>query len=256
MKLLPKIFISLALGFVLFAGVATFSEPDVTYACNQNDADRLFGAGGVGGILPWHYYLECDSGGVGVSSSIELNSLWLIALAVFESILFVGGIAAVVFIIWGGVKYITSQGNPEGTSTARKTIINAIAGLIITISASVVVAFAVNLLSGGNLNQGNALNVPGVAADDSFIRGLLDFVYATIAVVALIFVVIGSIKFATSAGDPQKAASARNTIIYAIVGLVVVLTASIITGFVLNEVDTPGGTPTSVERGALSGGIT
>ncbi len=233
---LKRIFSSLLLGLMLFIGASALISPTQAYACNRKDADRLFSVAGEGGILPWHYYLDCEAGGDGLSQDIEINHLWLIALAIFESLLFVGGIMSVIFIIWGGVKYITSQGSPDGTANARKTIINALAGLVITISASVVIAFLINMLSGGNLNQTNELNVPNVAANDSFIERLLDFVYATVAVVSLIFILIGSIKFATSTGEPQKASSARNTMIYAIVGLVIVLAASIISGYVLARV--------------------
>jgi hypothetical protein len=39
-------------------------------------------------------------------------------------------------------------------------------------------------------------------------------------------IVIGGIKFATSAGDASGVSSAKNTILYAVIGLVVALMAS------------------------------
>ncbi len=230
-----KTLATISLGLLLFVGFAAQGPVEQSYACGRNNDDKLFAVAGQGGILPWHYYLDCD-GANGISQDIELNQLWLIGIAIFESMLFIGGILSVIFVMWGGVKYITSQGNPEATSTARKTLINALAGLVITVSSSVVVGFIMSLLAPGGLDQGNALNIPGVEPDNSFIEGVLDFAYAVIALVSLIFVLIGSIKFATSTGNPEKAASARNTIIYALVGLVVVLIASIISGYVLSRV--------------------
>ena len=67
-----------------------------------------------------------------------------IALAVFEIILRLGGIIAVIFVIVGGFQFITSQGEPDRIKNARGTIINALIGLVITISATVIV----NLVSG------------------------------------------------------------------------------------------------------------
>jgi hypothetical protein len=60
-------------------------------------------------------------------------------LAVFEIILRVGGLVAVGFIIYGGIQYLISQGEPEKTKGARTTIINALVGLFISMSAVAIV---------------------------------------------------------------------------------------------------------------------
>ncbi len=62
-----------------------------------------------------------------------------ILLAVFEIILRIGGLAAVGFIIFGGYQYLLSQGEPEGTKGAKSTILNAIIGLAIMMSAVAIV---------------------------------------------------------------------------------------------------------------------
>ena len=218
-----RLLASASLGLMLFAGSATFAQAPQAQACGPNDTFL--------GIRAWHYYLPCD--GDSVSQDISLDQVWLIALAVFESMLFIAGIVAVIFVIWGGVKYVTSQGRPEATSSALKTIINAIAGTVIAVSSTVLVRFLINLLAPGGLNRG-ALNLPNAAQDDVISR-VFSFAYAVIGVITVMYIVIGSIKFATSTGDPGKAASARNTIIYAVVGLVVVIAASTITDFVLTR---------------------
>ncbi len=43
----------------------------------------------------------------------------------------VAGAVAVLFIILGGIKYSTSQGNPNDTQKAKETIIYALVGLVI-----------------------------------------------------------------------------------------------------------------------------
>ena len=63
----------------------------------------------------------------------------LILLAVLDMLFIVGGMVAVVFVIIGGVQYITSQGQPENTKNARGTVINALIGLAITIIAATLV---------------------------------------------------------------------------------------------------------------------
>lgn len=69
--------------------------------------------------------------------------IWIIVLNIIEIILRAAGYAAVAFIIYGGFKYMTSTGSPDGMVSARKTIMNAVIGLVI----SVVVIAVVNTIS-------------------------------------------------------------------------------------------------------------
>ncbi len=71
----------------------------------------------------------------------NLGDIWLIVAAIIEILLRLAAIAAVVFVIYGGVMYATSQGSPDQTSKAKSTIINALIGLALSIAASVIIAF-------------------------------------------------------------------------------------------------------------------
>jgi hypothetical protein len=57
-----------------------------------------------------------------------------------------------------------------------------------------------------------------------------------VGVVAVIMIIIGGLKYVTSGGDAGNVSSAKNTILYAIIGLVVVLLAQIIVRFVVDQV--------------------
>ena len=72
----------------------------------------------------------------------HLSDIWLIVAAFVEILLRIGGLLAIVFVIYGGIQYITSQGDPGKTTQARQTIINAVIGLTISIGATVVVTYA------------------------------------------------------------------------------------------------------------------
>lgn len=56
----------------------------------------------------------------------------------------VAGIIAVIMIIIGGLKYITSQGDSQATSGARNTIIYAAVGLIIVALSQIIVRFVID----------------------------------------------------------------------------------------------------------------
>jgi len=57
------------------------------------------------------------------------------------------GIIAVAFIIYGGFRYITSAGNEEVAESGKKTLTNAIIGLIIVIFSYTIVTVIINTLA-------------------------------------------------------------------------------------------------------------
>ena len=56
-----------------------------------------------------------------------------------EILLRIAGLVAVVYVVMGGFKYMTSQGEPENLKQAQGTIINALIGLVIAMLATAVV---------------------------------------------------------------------------------------------------------------------
>jgi len=73
------------------------------------------------------------------------------------------------------------------------------------------------------------------------IKTLLFFV----SILAIAAIIVGGVLYIVSFGNDQKAASAKKIILYAIIGLIVIMLASVITNFVINL--TQGGTTSSSE---------
>ncbi len=67
---------------------------------------------------------------------------------IINILLLVVGIFSVFFIIWGSYQYIISGANEEQAEAGKKTIRNAIIGLIITILSYVIVTVVANALIG------------------------------------------------------------------------------------------------------------
>ena len=57
-----------------------------------------------------------------------------------------------------------------------------------------------------------------------------------VGVASVILIIISSIQFITSGGNSDKAAGARRTIIYALIGIAVTVLAQVLVEFVLNKV--------------------
>lgn len=94
------------------------------------------------GFPTWYHYLNgTTSGGVCSLQISGLSDIWLIVAAIIEILLRVAALAAIGFIIFGGVQYLTSQGEPDKTTQARHTLIDALVGLLIAIMASALVNF-------------------------------------------------------------------------------------------------------------------
>lgn len=65
-------------------------------------------------------------------------SLTALVSTVFNFLLMVAGLAAFIMIIWGGINYLTSAGDPSKTRDAKKQVFAAILGLIILFSAWII----------------------------------------------------------------------------------------------------------------------
>ena len=72
--------------------------------------------------------------------------------------------------------------------------------------------------------------------DSSSISNILQIVFGIGGGIALIVIIVAGIQFILSRGEPQKAAVARSAIIYALVGLAVMVSAFAIVGFVVESV--------------------
>jgi hypothetical protein len=68
------------------------------------------------------------------------------------------------------------------------------------------------------------------------VKIILGIVFGIIGALALLMITISGFRYITSAGDPQKAAGAKNAIIYALVGLAVAISAEGIVAFVVGKV--------------------
>ena len=75
---------------------------------------------------------------------------------------------------------------------------------------------------------------------DDIVLAVVNWLLFAVGVISVVMLIVGGIKYATSAGDSNKVTSAKNTIMYAIIGLAVAVLAFAIVGFVTNTLN--GGT--------------
>jgi len=65
---------------------------------------------------------------------------------------------------------------------------------------------------------------------------IVRFIFIVLGAVAVIMIIVGGLQYATSQGDSGAVAKAKNTILYAVIGLVVALFATGIVTFVITNI--------------------
>lgn len=73
---------------------------------------------------------------------------------------------------------------------------------------------------------------------DTIIKNVIDIVSLIVGVAAVVMIIIGGLRYVTSNGDSGQVGNAKNTILYAVVGLVVVALAQFIVKFVVAKATT------------------
>lgn len=81
-----------------------------------------------------------------------------------------------------------------------------------------------------NRTVGNPLLGP-----DGIITKIAQILVIVVGIVSVIVIIVGGFKYIISMGDPSALKSARDTIIYAVVGLVIAVVAQSIVSFVLRK---------------------
>jgi hypothetical protein len=118
------------------AGVAGFGAVAFADATGNNIADQVCtGSNAAGGTSSQG--VNCG----GTSGSLDFGGIAKKIVNIFSIIV---GAVAIIMIIYGGFRYITSGGDSGSVGNAKNTLIYAIVGLIIVALAQVLVHFVIN----------------------------------------------------------------------------------------------------------------
>jgi hypothetical protein len=137
--------------FLAFGTVTILmGTPTPAYAADTcaNGETECCQGGSFLGFPKWYKYLESQpyrDDVTGKDSCIPkvngIDDIWRIVAAVIEMLTRVASLIAIGFVVYGGITYTLSQGNPDKTKQALKTIINAVVGLAIAIISTALVSF-------------------------------------------------------------------------------------------------------------------
>lgn len=121
---------------------------------------------------------------------------------------------------------------------AASVVFGAALALTLGFSAMQPVAAQNNIDGGigaGALSAKSNEQPDNIDGDNGMFKRITDVLLFIVGAVAVIMLIVGGIRYVTSGGNQQAVSDAKNTILYAIVGIIVVLLAYAVVNFVVSQ---------------------
>jgi hypothetical protein len=232
-QLFKKLIFAGAFLFLVASPVATLVVPQTSYAADPSTTCEPYL---LGVIPPWYRGLTKEENGSCVIVSPNAVGglqpfIWKIVLNGIQIALVVASLIAFFFILYGAFLFLTGGGTASQVEKGRKSILNAIIGLVISIGAVGIT----NLIFGALVTvtpDPASGGIPHIAAKDLVHNGL-NLLYYIAGIVAVIVIIVAGINYITSMGDSGKVTRAKNMVFYAVIGLGILLAAFAITAFIV-----------------------
>lgn len=120
-----------------------------------------------------------------------------------------------------------------------RTLIFTLAGLAIVAGAFAYAEPVAALSVYDGVNAARGSDVPGnLFGDAGLITTIVNFMLFIAGALAVIMLIFGGFRYVISGGNSAAVTAAKNTILYAIIGLVIAFLAYAIIGFVLGAIGT------------------
>lgn len=145
------------------------------------------------------------SGLAGVIAGV-INAIWLLI-----SIIAIGG------VVFGGQKYILAFGDETKVKQAKSVIINSLFGFAVAMLSLVILRFVATIIGAPTIFP----TLGPTAARDS-VRDIIGGMLTLMSILAFGAIVYGGYLYITAVGNEEKAKRGKTTLIYALIGMVIV----------------------------------
>ncbi|MCL2280469.1 pilin [Candidatus Saccharibacteria bacterium] len=113
------------------------------------------------------------------------------------------------------------------------------AGLALTLPGSAYGLSLTDVINGAYRGEGQPTDL--FSGGDALIPRLINLMLFIVGILAIVFLIFGGIRYVISGGDKSKVDAAKNTILYAIVGLVVAILGYAVVNWVIGVVGNGNG---------------
>lgn len=111
----------------------------------------------------------------------------------------------------------------------------AFGALLVPAVANACVIDSTNPVGSGSECSRNESQPSNIAGEDGVLKTITNVLLFIIGAVSVIMIIYGGITYVTSGGNSTRVQSAKNTILYAVVGLIVAILAYAVVNFVISS---------------------
>ncbi|MCB9834543.1 hypothetical protein H6792_00725 [Candidatus Nomurabacteria bacterium] len=141
---------------------------------------------------------------------------------------------AVPIIMFSGIQIMLGGVGPEQIKQGKQRITRIVTALFGVIGFNVILDLLSQdgpIFKGTNFTEGNLVSIA-----QQIIANLVVLLTAIIGIVSVYMFITAGIKMLTSSGNPKAIESAKNTILYAIIGMAVALFAGVIVRAIIENI--------------------
>ena len=91
------------------------------------------------------------------------------------------------------------------------------------------------LVIAAQIGSAEDIGIPVVRANKEALGSVMSGVFLLVGALSVIFIVVGGFRYVVSGGDPRNTQQAKNTIIYAVIGLFISVFAFAIVNFIVGR---------------------
>ncbi|MFO0955475.1 MAG: pilin [Candidatus Saccharibacteria bacterium] len=158
------------------------------------------------------------------------NAVEVIVGNITNYIVGLGTFVLILIVAIAGVQIMTGGASPEAIKAGKRRMTMALSSIALLVMGRVVLQLI-------GITSGSFLGVPvstGFNKDTipAIISAITQYVFFAGGVLSIAMIIYGGFVMITSAGNPQRIQSARRVIMYAVIGLAVMVSAGLIVGLV------------------------
>ena len=116
-----------------------------------------------------------------------------------------------------------------------KTSLQILTGISATLTITAGKVMAMSVQEGAEAARGDGMPAELIGKNGVFTQ-ITNTILYVVGIVSVIMLIYGGLRYVTSGGDSKKVTDAKNTILYAIIGLIISILAFSIVNFVINAV--------------------
>lgn len=168
---------------------------------------------------------------VGIENPLELDTVEEVLDSVLGVLQGIITIIAIIFIVVGGILYMTAAGDEGKIRTAKAAVTAALIGLALGIAAPSFLKQIGETLGWGAIDSGpvsEAETLAGIATN------VLNFLLSIVGVIGIIMLVVGGLMYLTAAGDEERIGTGKKIVQYSIIGIGIALAALVIVTQIAN----------------------